>query len=275
MLYQKILIGETPYHVGVGAMGTFEEHRHADIEFNYCISGELEIIIDKKHYCLHAGELALINPMVSHSVPKAQDQACKCLSVTLGASFLRRHFASFSQNRFRSAVCRLSNESEDHARLRALLEEAARWKGEEGEYAELMLAGVLYQICANLTLELCREETHGGEDLRMVANVEKALELIYYRYAEPLTVEDAAAVTGYGKSNFCKIFKRIAGDSFHQVLNRQRVEIACGFLSETATSVANIAQEVGFSDSKTFCRIFKRFQGVTPGEYRAQQQQKR
>ena len=74
MLYQKILIGETPYHVSVGAMGTFEEHRHADIELNYCISGALDMIIDKKNYHLHAGELALINPMVSHGVPKAQGQ---------------------------------------------------------------------------------------------------------------------------------------------------------------------------------------------------------
>jgi len=82
-------------------------------------------------------------------------------------------------------------------------------------------------------------------------------------------VEDAAAVTGYGKSNFCKIFKNITGETFHDALNRRRVENACFYLRETAVTVTDIAPLTGFSDAKTLCRVFKAVTGMSPGQYRA------
>lgn len=270
MLYQKIIMGETPYHIRVGNVEAFEEHRHADIEFNYCLHGEFDMIVDKNSHCIHAGELVLINPMVSHSILPTEQKDSRILSATLGASFLRKYFSLFSKNQFRSTVCVLSPSNEAHQKLRNLLDESARLSEAKDAMTELMLMGVLYQICACLISEIEIKEPleASGKDLRMVENIEKALEMIHYRYAEPLTVEDAAKATGYGKSNFCKIFKDIVGDTFHNLLNRQRVESAFGFLSETVLPISEIAQEVGFSDSKTFCRVFKSIMGMTPGEYR-------
>ena len=43
-------------------------------------------------------------------------------------------------------------------------------------------------------------------NIHSVANIDNALELVYYHYNEKVTVDDAARLTGYGKSNFCKIF---------------------------------------------------------------------
>ena len=51
-------------------------------------------------------------------------------------------------------------------------------------------------------------------------------------------------------------------------LNRQRIKSSYGLLSETTMSIAEIAQEVGFGEAKTFCRVFKNIAGITPGEYR-------
>ena len=97
---------------------------------------------------------------------------------------------------------------------------------------------------------------------------EKAIELIHYNYKEPLPIEYVAEITGYSKSNFCKIFKKVVGESFHRALNRRRVECAAGLLDVTNLSVAEISEEVGFSESKAFCRVFKAIYGITPGEYR-------
>ena len=48
------------------------------------------------------------------------------------------------------------------------------------------------------------------EEPNAIGVQEKALELIYYSYKEQITVEQAAELTGYSKSNFCKIFKIIS-----------------------------------------------------------------
>ena len=140
-----------------------------------------------------------------------------------------------------------------------------------GYKKDLLCKGNLYKICSYLIEAISDGSSSEGDEevsLRLVANVERALDLIHYAYPKPLTVEDAAEATGYGKSNFCKIFKSIVGKSFHRVLNEHRVKKAAEMLLETDMQISHIASEVGFSEAKTFCRVFKSVTGKTPGEYR-------
>ena len=271
MLYQKILTDEMPYQMRAGELGRFEEHRHAEIEFHYCLSGEVELTVDKKSCRVRQGELLVIGPMISHAVPRDGDLGQRVLTVIVGPSFLRRHFARFSA--LRACICDLSSSTENHRILRACLLTCAGLCRHPAAEDELMLTGELYRACACLLGELDETGESGGReerDRRRVANVERALEMIHYDYAHPLTVEDAAAATGYGKSNFCKIFKEVVGESFHRLLNRRRISCACLLLGESDLPISTVAQEVGFVECKTFCRVFKEEMGMTPGVYRLQ-----
>ena len=143
----------------------------------------------------------------------------------------------------------------------------------KNERCELLIQGNLYKICGYLIEMMLKSEArkeHRNKDLLKVESIDKALDLIYYRYPEQITVEDAGAISGYGKSNFCKIFKSITGDTFHNMLNKQRIEVACNLLSNTNMPVSEIALKVGLCEPKTFCRVFKSVMGVTPGIYRKQ-----
>lgn len=269
MLHQKILTGEVPYRVSLGKKTTFEEHRHADVEMHYCLYGGYYFLVNKKEYYTKKGDLIFVPPMVSHGIPRDTEEEHQSLTIIVGTSFLKQNFNRFSQAVFPSPVMNL-NEGEEFRLLRETLEETAELLESPVANGDLLLAGNVYKICGHV-LNLAHEaETPDGasKDLRTVTSIEKALELIYLKYTEPITVEDAAAAVGYGKSNFCKIFKQVVGETFHNVLNRQRIEASLGFLRETAMSVAEIAQEVGFSDAKTYCRVFKAQTGITPGTYR-------
>jgi AraC-like DNA-binding protein len=101
-----------------------------------------------------------------------------------------------------------------------------------------------------------------------VKKIDIALEAIYNRYNEPLDVESISALCGYSKSNFCKIFKNVTGDTFHNALNLRRVEIACLLLRDSNDTVEDIARDTGFLDSKSFCRVFKNVTNQTAGQYR-------
>ena len=42
-----------------------------------------------------------------------------------------------------------------------------------------------------------------------------------------------------------------------------------GYIEENENAaISDISAEVGFSETKTFCRVFKSIMGVTPGQYR-------
>lgn len=270
MLYQKLLTGDTPYHVSCSRVDStrgFPEHRHPEAEFIYCFEGSFDIVIEKTRYTVSEGCLALVPPMACHAIPDGNPPHIT-LVLEAGPYLLRRHFDLFSRASFTSPVVSIIGGKSEHARLRELFEETAELKALGDDCSELIITGNIYKICGIILSEFTKISDNTARDMKAVSNIEKALELIARHYAEPITVDMAASLTGYGKSSFCKVFKSIVGETFHSVLNRRRVENACIYLGETNMPISEIATAVGFSDAKSFCRVFKSVTDKTPGEYR-------
>ena len=207
MIYQKILTDGMPYELILSEFTAFTEHRHADIEFNYCIKGSFDIIINKKKYHVNEGEVSLISPMTSHEIPDIGDDDERLVLTTIvGATFLREHFGAFTKSVFSTNVLSLNEPTETNKKLRSLLDETVELYQNPARNSSLIITGNLYKIFAYLIdelTELSADEYLEKRDLRMVANIEKALELIYHDYTKPITIEDAAIASGYGKCNFC------------------------------------------------------------------------
>ena len=267
MIYQKIFTEEKPYSIMLSNVSKFPEHRHADFEFNFCVEGEFDIIINRKNYRVGKGFTTLIPPMCAHSVPEHENEHT-VITLIVGTTLLKKYFEDFRRLAVTPKVYDLSDSGMEE--LRRTFEECADIINSKDMEAELLLTGNVYRIlaCFLRFLSRCGESEERKSDYRQIENVERALELIHYRYKESVTVEEAAAITGYSKSNFCKIFKTVVGESFHQALNRHRVNNAAGLLRFSNMSVSDIAHEVGFSETKAFCRVFKAVFGASPGQYR-------
>ncbi|WP_152224590.1 AraC family transcriptional regulator [Pseudomonas sp. SCB32] len=64
-----------------------------------------------------------------------------------------------------------------------------------------------------------------------------------------------------------------AGTSYQQILDELRQELAEHYLVHSDLPIQDIAQYLGFTESRSFHRSFKGWTGQTPGEYRQQQKQ--
>ena len=64
------------------------------------------------------------------------------------------------------------------------------------------------------------------------------------------------------------VFKEITGKSILDVINRTRIEKAKSLLKEQEMSIAGTAVEAGYYDSKALIRAFRKYEGITPGQYR-------
>ena len=268
VLYQKNLTNDAPYDLIIRPLTEFVEHRHADIEFNYCIKGSRTVIIDKKHYEIREGEILIISPGVPHEFPTSRDPERRILTGVVGSSFLKKYFSAFSNLSYRSLILDLNSNTEDCLLLKNSLDSIVSILASSTVQSSMIITGELYKICAYLLDVMMPTESGSPANDSGLVSIDGALQLIYYDYKKAVTVEEAAAITGYGKSNFCKIFKRTTGMTFHEALNRRRLELACRFLSETRLSIAEISDEVGFGEPKSFCRVFKSKMGLTPGDYR-------
>jgi len=273
MLYQKMLVGKHPYIIAVGDASPFECHRHPEIELSYCLEGEYCVVIEGRKQCLCAGDLLVLNHMTAHEFPKGEPGTATRLTIELGPLLLGDYFDAFSEITPRDNLLRLREENESRElcqELDRLLVQTAELHTQKADFFGLEIQGNLYKISA-LILRILGDKSRSSMPARAfqeVDKIEQALQSIYDRYYENLDLETMSQMCGYGKSNFCKVFKRIAGDTFHNILTRHRVEIACLHLKESASSVEQIATMVGFTDAKSFCRAFKKITGETPGGYR-------
>lgn len=70
--------------------------------------------------------------------------------------------------------------------------------------------------------------------------------------------------------HFRRLFRRKFGESFHDHQVGLRLQRACELLSQSATKISDIAQEIGYPQDRLFSAAFKKRFGTTPGEWRKQ-----
>ena len=266
MLYQKLLVKNNAYLIYVSDAKDFEIHRHPEIELSYCLEGAYTIGTGENRCQLNQGDLVVVNSLVAHEAFQSQTLPGKRLTIEFGPRFLKEHFSVAANLDFDIAALHLQPD----APLRQLLEDTAQLHQNPAKLSDLSLKGNLYHISAILLQEL--QDRHSAEATKRVAQdvakIDEALGFMYDHYADNPDLAQVSQLCGYSKSHFCRVFKSVVGDTFHNVLNRHRVEIACLHLKESNAAVESIATQVGFPDTKSFCRVFKKLIGITPSQYR-------
>lgn len=260
MLYQKLLPGHDPYYVIVRKNAPFQRHYHHEIELAFCINGSDALSVGNNEYRLQSNDLAIINSMALHEYRDAPTEGYR-LILELGPDLLGDRFSAVTADRPDCEILRPNGE------LLSLLQETADACRRHTAYSDLLIKGNVYKIAARLMRD-CWSDAATAKDPRDIRGIEKALEIIYNRYREPLDIDTVSRECGYEKSNFCKIFKRSTGETFHKLLNRHRIDVACTLLSDPTLSVEQVAFSVGFSDVKSFCRVFKATKGETASQFR-------
>jgi len=99
---------------------------------------------------------------------------------------------------------------------------------------------------------------------------DKILEYIDKNYSKKLTVKDICSDLYISSTTFYNTFKRHADESFVEYLTRFRLEKAKQLLISTSMTIPDISNAVGIQDQYYFNKIFKKYTGLSPSEYRRQ-----
>ncbi|MDI4647980.1 AraC family transcriptional regulator [Cohnella hashimotonis] len=105
--------------------------------------------------------------------------------------------------------------------------------------------------------------------VRQSDGLEKALQYLQIRYAEPISVDDLAREANMSKSHFTRAFKLWTGCSPIEYLIRQRITMSKSLLlRERTKSIERIAELVGFESASHYIVTFKKYENRTPLQYR-------
>ena len=98
--------------------------------------------------------------------------------------------------------------------------------------------------------------------------IKKAMSYISDNFASNITLDDVARHVHLNPAYFSTIFKQSCGSSFKEYLNMVRIEESKRLLANTDYSVVDIAVATGFMDQSYFSKVFKKYTGLTPKQYR-------
>lgn len=133
---------------------------------------------------------------------------------------------------------------------------------------ELALTSAVYKLINYLVK---KKEVVVEDSDHLTNNDSKIQNLMYRIIKDPavhISMEEAAASVGMSYSNFSRAFKDTTAMTYVDFCNMVRVQKAQELLSTTSLSTAEISQQLNFGAFSYFTRMFKRYTGKTPSDYR-------
>lgn len=107
------------------------------------------------------------------------------------------------------------------------------------------------------------KDGHGME------KISGAAAYIEQNYAENISVARLAEMSNYSVRQFIRLFKKAFGCIPTEYIANLRMQKARELLRGKNASITDIALYCGYGDSNYFSRIFRKYNGMTPSEYRA------
>lgn len=124
----------------------------------------------------------------------------------------------------------------------------------------------LEQSCRDGLALLCNPQRK-REDISNYT-IKRAINHIREHYKEGISLEEVSGSLGITPEYLSTLFNREMGENFSAFLKKFRLSHAKRLLKGTDMKIYEIAEAVGYTDSKYFARVFKDEFGISPVDYR-------
>jgi len=108
----------------------------------------------------------------------------------------------------------------------------------------------------------------GAERFRTRLNMDVIEQYIVAHCTHKISVMQLAGLVFLGESQFHLLFKEQTGMTPHQYVLKKRLEMAKQLISESSLSLAQVAQNCGFSSQSSFTQAFSNLYNIPPARYR-------
>ena len=98
--------------------------------------------------------------------------------------------------------------------------------------------------------------------------IQKVVNYICLNLGNDLSLKCLAEEYSVNPSYLSALFKKEMGMTITAFINEQRMKQAVLYLNSTSLRIQTIATEVGFTDLNYFSKVFKKYTGITPSDYR-------
>lgn len=219
---------------------------------HYVFSGSGTLYMDRKKFSLSAGQSFLLFPYVSLSYyPETEDFAYTW--VDIGGE----HSDEVFRRTAFTATHPVSYEYVDF-KLQPLFQNVINTKEEcmKMSYTYALLAHYIKKFPSPTASFIQRSHT------------QEAISFIKGNIRNSLSGQIVADYLGISRTHLYRKFTGEVGMTVNEYIQKTRIDRACHLLTSTSIPVKDIAENIGFSNPMYFNQVFRKYMGMTPGEYR-------
>ncbi|WP_058306509.1 response regulator transcription factor [Gracilibacillus massiliensis] len=133
-----------------------------------------------------------------------------------------------------------------------------------GKYEEI------HEVFSNAKIELDKKwsKSH-SQNQNYNENIVETIESYIQKNYSDICLDDIATVLKMSPNYISSFYKERTGDNISKFITKTRMEKAAELLSDYHYKTYEISEAVGYHNPKNFTRMFKKYYGVTPREYRS------
>lgn len=247
---------------------TFESQIHPFYEILYLNAGRMLYNVEGRDYILSEGDMIFTLPYEMHSFSFPEHCRYERQFFHIYPEFIEIIKNIVPDISFKKPGMQNCIQAADVSRygLDAIFRGLEECSDPRSPETDALIFSYAVQMLAKLHLIITKEDTTSAKapDNKNVRNI---LKYIDKHYMEHIGLSEIAENMYMDKSYIGRLFKQHTGVSIMLYVNMKRIVLAKNLIL-AGGDATEIFFECGFKDYTTFFRAFKRYVGVSPGEFK-------
>lgn len=265
-------------------------HFHDYFQIWYVSKGEFVHIVNSTPYTIKEGDLFVVAPFTLHSINVPSDQAIEIMGCEFMPTFINERFDDMSKDttffdtgyleHFLHTDCtaqsKISLDNITAGRIGNLMLEMLGEYERRTPFFQIVLKANLLLMLSIIIRQVNGDVVKAGyeKSVKYRDIMTRVVDYIHRNVHEDIKLEQVCTMANMSKSTFCGLFKDWTGKTFNRYLIDLRILNAIMLLQRPVLSVTDVCYTTGFNELSYFCRIFKKYTGISPNQFRKQADQK-
>lgn len=254
-------------------------HWHYFCEMLYILNGNGYVLCNDKEYSIKPGDFVFFQPQAVHAI--YGDSPLQCFALKFDIGLLRTagsHVPGFNRlftvaAESDNAPIIISETAFGNLSVKTLFQTCIEEANEKQYGYDLCIQAHLTNLLTHL-LRIWRAKGFDTDRAVQLPSDSQSMysiaEYIDENFGQPLRVEELALKCNMSYSYFAKRFQSLYGRSCKEYIEFIRISRVKDLLLFTDFDLSFISQETGFADCSHLIRTFKKFEHITPKQYRLQ-----
>lgn len=248
-------------------------HSHNCLELNMIAHGEGSYIINGKKYPIEPGDLFVINNKEPHMAVHKEELDIIVLVFDMDLLWKNKDICRFLSpflSRKKQFSHRIANGVYDTEMADIFHKMNKEYESQEKGWQMALESLLMYLLTL---LYRCYDEKQELEEelddfQKMYARIYAVFNYIEKNFRKTITLDELASLISISPQYLCRCFKKVTGRTIFAYIEQMRVQYSCYLLRSTEDSITEIAFKSGFNSVSYYNRMFKKYEGRTPKNYR-------